>query len=114
MSGEIHIVGDEPGPVSDAELAMFQSGGLPVSVVRPAPARRMNITIPLPQPPEGWRRVSPMQAIGTGSMVLYGQELADLARHLPGFREGCTVNATYTQVSGEWHPIPDTVRIVGY
>lgn len=73
----------------------------------------MNVTIPLPSPPENWRQTPPANAFGTGIMLLYGQELAEMARGLPGFREGCTVNASYQNIGGEWHPIPGSVRIVG-
>lgn len=71
----------------------------------------LSIQIETPLPPDGWRRTPPAQAFGTGIMLLYGQELAALARDLPGFREGCEVRADYRQINGEWFPIPESVRI---
>lgn len=65
-----------------------------------------------PPAPEGWRRTGPTQATGTGISWYYAMELAELAKDLPGFRDGCEVRADYRCVDGEWFPISESVRIV--
>lgn len=72
----------------------------------------LSFRVATPKPPDGWRRTPPASAVGTGIMLLYGQELAELARDLPGFVNGCEVRADYRRINGEWFPIPESVRII--
>jgi hypothetical protein len=87
------------------------------SLSAPAPTGRVEgtisvtITVPVPDPPGGWRRTPPVQESGTAIMLLYGLELSELARNRPAFRTGCTVAADYEQRDGEWFPVPASVRV---
>lgn len=65
----------------------------------------------MPEPPEGWRRIAPVDCIGLPAIFVgYQNELATIARQ-QGIetRAGVTLTARYERRGDEWHPIPGTL-----
>lgn len=65
---------------------------------------------PFPDPPDGWRKIAPVNTIGYPTLSAgYCNDLIDLAGD--AVQAGVSVTGTFTQVNGIWQLIPESLLI---